>query len=139
MAELVVGGTCYTLAPLRYRQVSKVFPGLADHPLDRGEGILLAVAYSLMNGGAFEGESVESVADSIDEGASPTEVTRAYMDILTLTGMQKHSTAEEIAADPENQKPLEELKAELAAIKAEIEKRAIASANKSHLVEPVSD
>src|ERR1700761_2748316 len=101
MAELTIGGKSYTLAPLRLAQVAKAMPGIADVKLDRVEGILLAVAYSLMNGGAFAGESAEDVANTVDVGASSGDVQQAYMAIMLMTGSQRHSTGKELVANPE--------------------------------------
>jgi hypothetical protein len=139
MAELVVGGTSYKLSPLRLAQIAKVIPGVAEVKLDRVEGILLAVAYSLMNGGAFEGESAEAVANIVDVGASSGDVQQAYMAIMLMTGSQKHSTGEELVADPENKEIVTHAKVFHERVKAKLHSRAVASANKSHLVEPVSD
>jgi hypothetical protein len=89
MAELTVGGTSYTLAPLRLSQVFKVIPGVDDVKLDSVEGILRAVAYSLMNAGAFEGQSVEVIANTVDVHASSGDVQQAYLAIMAMTGLQK--------------------------------------------------
>jgi hypothetical protein len=139
MAELTVGGKSYALAPLRLAQAAKVIPGVAEVKLDRVEGILLAVAYSLMNGGAFEGESAEAVANTVDVGASSGDVQQAYMAIMLMSGSQKHSTGEDLVADPENKEIVQQPKVFHERVKAELHSRAAASAKGSHLVEPVSD
>ena len=99
MAELTVGGTSYTLAPLRYRQVNKVV--LSRDKASKEEiqdAVQRGIAFSLKNTGAFPDKSVDELMDFLDEQLPALEHSSAWVDVLKITGLTKDEPGEDLAA-----------------------------------------
>jgi len=100
MATVTINGQEYPLLPLRSRQVvevvlNKTEPGDQKTIVEQG---LRGVAYSLLNGKSFDGQTVDQVADLVDQ-IPWAEYNAAWSTVLEITGLKKAAAGEAPAVD----------------------------------------
>jgi hypothetical protein len=98
--HVVIGGSEYPLVPLTFRQINEIVFDKRENEANKDmvERRLRGVAYSLLNGGSFEGKKADEVMDIIDTKTPWMDVGTAFVAILEVSGLKKDAPGEAPAA-----------------------------------------